>query len=204
MSIHTIVFDLGGVLIDWNPEYLYRKIYSDPAERAHFLENICTQEWNEQQDAGRPIQEAMEILIGQHPSYEEEIRAYYGRWSEMLGGAIEETVVILKHFIESKAHRVYALTNWSAETFPFARERFEFLGWFEGVVVSGEEKMKKPDPAIYRLLQQRFRIQPEHTLFIDDSRPNVEAASALGFQTIHFRCPQQLGLELRRQLGVPV
>lgn len=204
MSIHTLVFDLGGVLIDWNPEYLYRKIFSDPAERAHFLENICTQEWNEQQDAGRPIKEATEILIREHPSYEEEIRAYYGRWGEMLGGAIGETVVILKHFIESKAHRVYALTNWSAETFPIAQERFEFLDWFEGVIVSGEEKMKKPDPAIYRLLQQRYGIQPKQTLFIDDSPANIEAATKLGFQTIHFRHPQQLELELRQKLGMLV
>lgn len=111
MSIHTIVFDLGGVLIDWNPEYLYRKIFSDPEERAHFLENVCTKAWNEQQDAGRPLEEATEMLIKKHPSYEAEIRAYYGRWAEMLGGAIEETVGILKHFIESEAHRVYALTN---------------------------------------------------------------------------------------------
>lgn len=204
MSIHTIVFDLGGVLINWNPEYLYRKIMPDAEERAHFLENICTKEWNEQQDAGRPLQEATELLVKEHPSYAEEIRAYYGRWPEMLAGAIEETVGILKHFIESKAYRVYALTNWSAETFPFAQERFEFLQWFEGVLVSGEENMKKPDPAIYRLLQDRYDIEPSHTLFIDDSRPNVEAAAGLGFHTIHFRCPQQLGLELRRKLGVVV
>ena len=204
MSIHTIVFDLGGVLIDWNPEYLYRKIIADPAERTHFLENICTKEWNEQQDAGRPLQEATERLIEKHPAYEEQIRAYYGRWPEMLKGPIEETVEILQHFIESKKHQVYALTNWSAETFPVAQQRFEFLQWFEGIVVSGEENMKKPDPAIYRLLQKRYDIEPKHTLFIDDSRPNIEAAAGLGYKTIHFRCPQQLGMELRREIGVAV
>lgn len=198
-QIETVVFDLGGVLIDWNPEYLFRKIFEDEAEMRHFLEKIATPDWNEQQDAGRPLAEATEWLVERHPEHEAAIRAYYGRWEEMLGGAIRKTVAILEEIHTRDEHRLYALTNWSAETFPIARERYAFLQRFEGILVSGEEKLKKPDTRIYRLLAERYGIEPERALFIDDSLRNVKGAREVGFQAIHFQSPEELEADLRER-----
>jgi hypothetical protein len=133
-SIDTIIFDLGGVLIDWNPRYLYRKIFKTEEEITWFLENICTAEWNDQQDAGRSFEEATELLVKQFPDHEFAIRAWYGRWEETILGPIHDTVKILEHVKNQKQHRLYALTNWSAETFPWALQNFEFLHWFEGML----------------------------------------------------------------------
>lgn len=190
--IETIIFDLGGVLIDWNPFYLYRKIFNTDEEIQDFLDHICTFHWNEQQDAGRPLQEATEILIAQHPQHESNIRAYYGRWEEMLGGPIHNTVDLLKSIYQQGKHALYALTNWSHETFPIAQERYDFLQLFEGILVSGEEKMKKPDPRIYQLIIDRYQIEPSTALFIDDNWRNVDAARGIGMQAVHFQSPQQL------------
>lgn len=192
----TIIFDLGGVLIKWDPKRLYRKIFDKEAEMHFFLENICTSDWNEQQDAGRPLEEAMDVLVVQHPEYETEIRAFYGRWPEMLGGPIEGTVQLLKELKASGDYRLYALTNWSAETFPIAIERYEFLTWFEGILVSGDEKMKKPDPAIYNLLLERYNIDRSTAVFIDDSLKNVKGAKAVELEAIHFQSPEQVKSEL--------
>jgi 2-haloacid dehalogenase len=191
-TLDTIIFDLGGVLIDWNPEYLYRKIFTDEAEMRYFLKEVATPHWNEEQDGGRPIAEATEMLIKEHPKYEAEIRAFYGRWTEMLGGVIPETLEILETLLEKGEHRIYALTNWSHETFPIALERYAFLKRFHGVLVSGVEKLKKPDPKIYQLILSRYNIDPQQALFIDDNLRNVHAAEALGIHAIHFRSPQQL------------
>ncbi|MEM1326325.1 MAG: HAD family phosphatase [Bacteroidota bacterium] len=196
MTIETIVFDLGGVLIDWNPRYVYRQLFDDEAKMEYFLEHITTSDWNEEQDAGRPLAEATELLVKQHPEWEEMIRAYYGRWEEMLGGVIEGTRNILKQIKESKKYRLYALTNWSAETFPVALERYDFLQWFEDILVSGEEKMRKPQPEFYQLMLDRFKVNPATTIFIDDNLRNAEAARAMGIYTIHFQSPAQLKKEL--------
>lgn len=196
-TIDTVIFDLGGVLVDWNPEYLFRKIFDNEAEMRRFLTEITTSEWNELQDAGRPLAEATEWLVERHPRYEEQIRAYYGRWEEMLGGAIEATVAILEQLHRQRSHRLYALTNWSDETFPVARERFTFLRFFEGILVSGREKLKKPDPRIYQRLLQRYAIEPSRALFIDDSRRNVAGAESVGLHAIHFESPEQLAGQLR-------
>src|SRR5688500_9304978 len=153
-SFNTIVFDLGGVLIDWNPDYVYRTIFEKEEEMKWFYENICTSDWNEEQDAGRSLQEATEELITRFPDHEANIRAYYGRWEEMLGGPIEGTVEILRQLKEDDSLKIYALTNWSAETFPVAFERYEFLHWFDGRLVSGEEKTRKPFLDIYHRLIQ--------------------------------------------------
>jgi 2-haloacid dehalogenase len=194
--INTIIFDLGGVLIDWNPRHLYRKIFDSEERMEHFLEQITSHDWNEQQDAGRPLAEATELLVGQHPDWEDEIRAFYGRWEEMLGGPVWGTVELLESLKAPGHWKLYALTNWSAETFPIARERYEFLSWFEGILVSGEEKLKKPDRRIYELMLERYQIDPYKALFIDDSERNVKGASAVGLRTIHFRSPMQLREEL--------
>lgn len=194
--IDTVVFDLGGVLVDWNPEYLYRKIFDDEEEMRFFLTEIATPEWNAEQDAGRPLAEATEWLTARHPEYEEAIRAYYGRWVETLGDPIQGTVAILRELHVRRTHRLLALTNWSHETFPVARQRFEWLQLFEGILVSGEEKMKKPEERIYRRLIERYDVQPAKALFIDDSRPNVAAARAFGLEAVHFESPEKLRADL--------
>ncbi|MBK6947877.1 MAG: HAD family phosphatase [Haliscomenobacter sp.] len=191
-AINTIVFDLGGVLIDWNPTYLYRKLFDNEEEMTYFLREICAPSWNEQQDAGRPLDEATAWLASRHPEYEDLIRAFYGRWEEMLAGPIQETVQILEHLHQQNNYRLYALTNWSHETFPIAQTRYEFLNRFEGILVSGEEKLIKPDPRIFRLLFARFEIQPEHALFIDDNPKNIEAATQCGMHALQFHSPDQL------------
>lgn len=190
--INTIIFDLGAVLIDWNPHYLYKKLFTEETQMLHFLQNICTPAWNEEQDGGRPLQEATELLVNQYPEHAQNIRHFYGRWEEMLGGAIEGTVDIFKELKEKDTYRFYALTNWSAETFPIARQRFEFLSWFDGIVVSGTEKNRKPFASFYQLLLDRYAIKPQQALFIDDNLRNIQAAEQLGIQTVHFLSPAQL------------
>jgi len=198
-KITTIIFDLGGVLIDWNPRYVYRTIFDSEEKIDWFFENICTNEWNEHQDAGRSLQEATDKLVAKHPEYEKEIRAYYDRWEEMLGGPINETVEILRSLKQENKYKLYALTNWSAETFPVALQRYNFLQWFDGIVMSGEEKTRKPFPEIYQRLLDRFNVHPSEVIFIDDSLRNVEGATAVGIDGIHFQSSRQLLNELKRQ-----
>jgi 2-haloacid dehalogenase len=202
--VKAVVFDLGGVLIDWDPRYLYRKLLDDEAAVEEFLATVCTPEWNAEQDRGRPFAEGVAELVERHPVHAVAITAYHERWPEMLGGAVGGTVEVLAE-LRAAGVPVYALTNWSAETFGVARERFEFLEWFDGVLVSGEERMIKPDPAIFRLLLDRFGLDPKATFYVDDSEPNVEAAGRLGFDAVRFRTPARLrrDLEARRLLGRP-
>ncbi len=190
--INTIIFDLGGVLIDWDPKYMYKNIFEDEAEMEHFLANVCTADWNEEQDAGRPLDEATNLLVKQHPDKEPHIRAFYERWVEMLGGPIADTVQILWDLKQKGKYKLYALTNWSNETFPVALERYEFLSWFDGIVVSGAEKMRKPTAEFYHILLNRYNIKAGEALFIDDNLRNVKAAEQLGIQVIHFSSPGAL------------
>jgi len=201
ITIDSIIFDLGGVLIDWNPRYVYRNIFSTEEEMEWFLQNVTTTEWNENQDAGYPLHKATEELVTKHPEWNSEIRAFYGRWLEMLGDAIQETVDLFHELKQVDKYRLYALTNWSAELFPYARERFEFLKWFNGIVVSGEEKTRKPFPEFYKILLDRYHLDPGKTIFIDDNLKNVKGAEKLGITGIHFHNAQQLKEELQR-LGV--
>ena len=197
-QIDTIIFDLGGVLIDWNPEYLYLKVFNGNREKMQwFFDNICTSDWNENQDAGYPLAKATEDRVLLFPEYENEIRMFYGRWVEMLAGEITGTVTILKKLVESKNFKVVALTNWSVETFPIALERFDFLQWFEGIVVSGEEKTRKPFDAIFNLTLNRFNIKAENSIFIDDNLRNIEAAKKLGIKGIQFESPEKLYKQLQ-------
>lgn len=199
--IDAIIFDLGGVLIDWNPRYVYRKIFKSEQEVEWFLENVTTSAWNENQDAGYPLHKATEELVARHPEWEPEIKAYYGRWLEMLGEEIHETVAILQKLRQNGKYKLYALTNWSAETFPHALKRFEFFKMFDGVVVSGEEKMRKPSAEFYKILIDRYHLDPASTVFIDDSLRNVQGAEALGITGIQFHNPSQVKEGLQR-LGV--
>ncbi len=195
--IKNIIFDLGGVLIDWNPRYLYSEVFESEDEMEFFLSEICSMDWNEQQDAGRSWQDATEELVARHPKHEHHIRLYRDRWTEMLGDAIAENVDLLHHLLDHSAHDIYALTNWSAETFPIALERYDFLHRFMGIVVSGEEKMKKPDSRIYSILLERYGLVAEESLFIDDNLHNVQAAIDLGIRGIHFTNHQTLRHDLQ-------
>lgn len=187
----TLVFDLGGVLIDWNPRYLYRKLIDDEDDIDLFLSEVCNAEWNVQQDAGRALAEATAERIALFPQQKFLIEAFYDRWEEMLGGEIYQTVEILRE-LKSKGETLYALTNWSGETFPIAEARYDFLQWFDGTLVSGDEKLVKPDPAIFQLLLNRYQLQAGDCLFIDDSKTNIEAAAGIGFVTHHFESPTKL------------
>jgi 2-haloacid dehalogenase len=193
----AVVFDLGGVLVDWNPRYLYRKLIEDEAAVERFLAEVCTPEWNLKQDAGRPFAEAVEELIVQYPDQHELIRAYHLRWEETVGGPIEGTVEILAE-LKRAGYTVAALSNWSAETFPVARRRFDFLNWFDVTVISGEVKMVKPDPRIFELLLERLGRRAEECVYTDDVEANVRAARELGFRAIHFTSPDRLREELKR------
>lgn len=196
MNVETIIFDLGGVLIDWNPAYVFDKLITDESKRRQFFAEICTSDWNEEQDAGRSLKEATQLLVDQYPEWQEYIEAYYGRWEEMLGGPIHDTVAIFQELKETGRYRFYALTNWSGELFPIALQKYDFLHWFDGRLVSGDEKMRKPFPAFYELLLQRFNIDKSKAIFIDDNLRNAEAAIALGIPTIRFESPAQLRAEL--------
>lgn len=202
-AIDTVIFDLGNVLIRWDPRNLYRKLFGDDTDAMErFLAEVCHPEWNERQDAGRTWQEAIDEAIARHPQHEALIRAYRLRWDEMLDGPIIETVAVLRQLRDSGT-RLFALTNWSRETFPVALERYEFLHWFEGILVSGEEGLIKPDPAIFRRLISRFDVDISRAIFIDDSPRNVDGAQRVGLQAIHFENADKLRSDLRT-LGLPV
>jgi 2-haloacid dehalogenase len=194
-----VVFDIGGVILDWNPRHLYRKLCNgDDAAMERFLTTVCTPEWNALQDAGRPLVEATRMLLDRHPADELLIRAYYDRWDEMLVGEVPGTADILAALTDQGV-AVYGLTNWSAETFPSAVRRFPVLGLLSGIVVSGEERLVKPDPAIFAVLEDRFGLRPAGTTFIDDSAVNVEAARSLGYDAIRFTAASTLRAELQER-----
>jgi 2-haloacid dehalogenase len=190
------IFDLGGVLVDWNPRYLYRKLFrGNEAEMEHFLANVCTSKWNLQQDAGRSFAEATALLKKEHPNYSELIEAWFVRHPEMLAGPIPGSVGILA---ELRANEVplYALSNWSTETFPSAQKRFDFLQWFKGILLSGKVGLVKPDPRIYELFLATFGIDPIQAVYIDDIPANVEGANAVGMHGIVFKNAEQLRTDL--------
>ena len=194
----AIIFDLGGVLIDWNPHRLYAPYFDSSAEIDRFLTEINFSEWNLQQDAGRPFAEGVAVLSAQFPHYAELIRAYHERWEDSVPGPIDGTVAILER-LKRDGYSLHALTNFSTETFPLVRKRYDFLNLFETILVSGEVGLIKPDPAIYRLLLEKVGRPAQDCLFIDDSLKNVAAAQALGFDVIHFQTPGQLEVELRNR-----
>jgi 2-haloacid dehalogenase len=198
----TVVFDLGGVLVDWDPRYLYRRLFDDPDEMESFLAEVTTAEWNAHQDAGRPWAEAIELLVAEHPQRRELIEAFHRRWPEMLAGEIPGAVDVLAD-LRVAGVRLVALSNWSAEMFPVARERFDFLAWFEGIVISGDVGVNKPDHRIFDHLTEQFGIDPAAALFIDDSSANVDAAITLGFRAIQFTEATALRRDLVRLRLLP-
>ena len=196
MNIKNIIFDFGGVLIDWNPRYLYRNMFHDEIEMEFFLEKICSLEWNLKQDAGRSFNEATKELVNKFPNHENEIRNYYSNWTKMIGGAIEENVALLEDLKDK--YRLFGLTNWSAETFPKVFKHYSFFKELEGIVVSGTEKLVKPDARIYKLLLTRYGLKANESLFIDDNHENIIAANKLGFKTIHLTETANLKDELQK------
>ena len=195
MATKAVVFDLGGVLIDWDPRHLYRKLLADEAAVEEFLATVCTPKWNAELDRGRPFAEGVAELVERHPEHAANIAAYHERWPEMVAGDIPGTVEVLAE-LRAAGVPLYALTNWSGETFAITRGRFEFLEWFDGLLVSGEERVTKPDPAIFRLLLDRFGLDPAATVFVDDAEANVAAARRLGIDAIRFSGPDDLRREL--------
>lgn len=201
-KITTIIFDLGGVLIDWSPEYVYLKEFrGDRQKMDWFLEHICAWDWNANQDAGYSIEKATQERIALFPEYKEFIEMYYGRWEEMLGFAHEGTLDILKKLVNNPNYRVLALTNWSGETWPKAIAKFPWLQWFEGILVSGDERMRKPFPEIYELMLSRYTISAKEAVFIDDSEANIKGCEETGIKGIHFKDPETLAVKLRA-LGI--
>jgi 2-haloacid dehalogenase len=196
----SIIFDLGGVLIDWDPRHLYRSLFADEAAMEAFLAEVATPAWNERQDGGRPWAEAIAELVERHPDQRELIEAFHDRWPEMLAGPIEGTVDLLSQ-LRKTSLRLYALSNWSAETFPVAQRQFPFLDWFDGIVISGDVGSLKPDARIFEHLAARYAIDPGTAVFIDDSPANVEAARRLGFVALRFVDAEVLRRDLER-LGV--
>lgn len=206
-AVRAVVFDFGGVLFDWSPLHVYQHLIADDAERLHFLTHVCSPDWNIQQDGGRSLAEGTALLVRQHPQHESLIRAFYERWKEMLRGPLDEGVALL-HELHARRVPLFGLTNWSAETFPYARENYDFLNVFQDIVVSGEEKCIKPEARIYEIALARYGrhlagLEPQELVFIDDVEKNVAAARALGWHGIHHvdaaRTRQQL-----KALGLPL
>ncbi len=202
MPIDAVVFDLGGVLVDWDRRYLYERLIPDASARSWFLSSVCDLQWNARMDRGLPFSDGIREKQAEHPEHAELISAYFEHWQEMLRGPIEGSVRHLER-LKREGVPLYALTNWSAETFPVAQARFSFLGHFEGVVVSGVEGVAKPEEEIYLRLIDRYHLTVERTLFIDDSAPNVETARRLGFVAVHFTDPDALGNALREHGLLP-
>jgi len=193
----TVVFDIGNVLIDWEPRYLYRRVFNDEEEMERFFREVDVMGWHLEQDRGRSLREGTEALISRHPEYAAEIDAFYARWDEMFGGGIEGSVRVLGE-LKDLGCSLYALTNYSSETFPRARREYGFLQWFDETVVSGEEGMVKPERGIYDLLIRRTGLDPQSSVFVDDREENVRAAEELGFTGIVFRGGEQLREEMIR------
>lgn len=199
----VFVFDFGGVLIDWDPRYLYRKLFNGNEKAVEkFLADIDFFTWNQQQDAGRPLSAGVTELCNRFPEYCSLIQAYDARYPESLGGAIEPTVDILRKLKEN-GDSLYALSNWPAEKFQLVRGRFPFFEWFDGILISGEVKLAKPDQRIFDLLIERINRPAEECLFIDDSQVNIDIAREIGFQTIHFIDAEQLKHDLSLRMLLP-
>jgi 2-haloacid dehalogenase len=202
-AIEAVVLDLGGVLVDWDPRHLYRRLFpGDEAAMEAFLATVVTRSWNDRLDRGLPFAEGVAELTAEHPDHAELIEAFMSRWPETLGDALHDSVAVLAELGEAGLRR-YALSNFSTETFPVARERFGFLSWFDGILLSGEVGLAKPDPGIYEELCRRFGLVPAQTVFVDDSAPNVEAAVALGFRGVRFTSASALRSELRSLGALP-
>ena len=201
MAIKNIIFDFGGVVMDWNPRYFFKDYFNDDEKMEYFLKNITTDEWNTEQDRGRTLAKGTAIQVANFPEWEKEIRAYYDNWTTMLKSEIADNVAVLRK-LEHSEYELFGLTNWSAETFPYAVKNYDFFSIFKGkIVVSGTEKLIKPNPEIWHVLLNRYQIKAEESVFIDDNFKNIEVAKSLGFICIHIKEDTDLEKELR-DLGI--
>ena len=196
-NIKNIIFDFGGVVMDWDPRYFFKDYFNDDEKMEFFLKNIATDEWNAEQDRGRTLAEGTEIQVAKFPQWEKELRAYYDNWTTMLRSDIPKNVEVLRK-LEHSNYELFGLTNWSAETFPYALENYDFFKIFDGkIVVSGTEKLIKPNPKIWEVLLERYHIKADESVFIDDNAKNIEVAKSLGFITIHITPETDLEKELK-------
>ncbi len=193
-NINTIIFDFGGVLIDWNPRYMYRDEFEESSEMEYFLNEVCTDDWNLQQDKGRSLAEATRILQGKFPEHVSKIQLYYDQWEKMIKGTIPQNVTLLRKLKEK--YKLYGLTNWSAETFPIVFKRYSFFELFDGIVISGEENLIKPDKKIFERMLELYHLESKNSLFIDYNINNIQAAKEIGFVTIHVTEKTDLKSEL--------
>ncbi len=193
------LFDLGGVFFDWDPNHFFQNVFDNDEERKYFLTEVCNDQWNLQQDAGRSIAEAESELIPKFPHYENEIKMYYKNHRKMIRGTFEESIGVLKQ-LKDKNYKCYVLSNWSAETFEGIPIDYPFMQLFDGLLISGEDKLIKPDQAIYQLAKKRFNLDPEDTVFIDDKIENIEAAQKMNFKTIHLTNPKNIEMEIKKFL----
>ncbi len=197
--IKNIIFDFGGVLLDWNPHYLYDPYFGDVEKAEWFLTNICTYPWNAQHDAGKPVAEGTTELVAQYPEWEKEIRMYYDEFEEMLSGQITDMEDYIKE-LKGRGFRIYGLSNWSVETFAMIRPKYPILDLMEDMVISGKEKVMKPDAKIYQIALSRFGIKPEESVFIDDNVNNIIGCKAAGIHGIVFKDAGQLRSDLEKLL----
>lgn len=204
MTIKNVVFDFGGVLLDWNPRYFYSSVFNDDEKMEYFISNIVTSKWNSQMDRGRTFEECMNELSLEHPEFKNEIMLYRKGWETMLKGEISSGIKLLNAVQNSGKFKVYGLTNWSAETFPYAFNTYKFLQTFEGIVVSGEEKMIKPEKGIYLTLLERYNLKPEETFFTDDNPDNIEVAKSRGINAIQFTGTNENLDEISKILGIEI
>ena len=194
-KIQAVIFDFGSVLVDWSPHNLYRHFIKQPHEIDRFLSEINFAEWNAQQDKGRPFAQAVAELSSEFPQHARLISAFHEHWEDSIVGSIDGTVVILRK-LKQLGYPLYGLSNWSAETFPLVREKHTYFDLFDDIIISGEVKLIKPDPQIFRFMLNKFKLEAQACLFIDDSMANIKTANELGFATIHFQSPAQLEIEL--------
>lgn len=196
-EIKYIIFDFGGVLIDWNPRYFYKDVFKDESELNFFLNEVCNHSWNEKQDAGRSFKDGIAELVIQYPQYSKEIEMFCANWIDMTGGEIKENTSLIGELRDE--YLLFGLTNWSAETFPLIYEKYPFFEKFDDIIVSGEEKLIKPDPEIYKRLLQRCAIEAKYSLFIDDNEANIKTAQNMGFHTIHLKQGTNLREEMKKK-----
>ncbi len=200
-KIKNIIFDFGGVLVDWNPRYVYRSYFKTEEEMEYFLGNICTNEWNSNQDCGHLMADATRERVAEFPEHKEAIEMFYANWETMLHSDIPATVEFLKE-VKAAGYGVYGLTNWSHETIHIAFERYPFFELFEGkIVVSGVEKLIKPDPRLYQVLLERYGLDPSECIFLDDNQANVDTARSLGIEAIRFTTIDEVRPQLA-ELGI--
>ena len=197
--IKNIIFDFGGVLLDWNPHYLYDPYFGDVEKAEWFLTNICTYPWNAQHDAGKPVAEGTTELIAQYSEWEKEIRMYYSEFEKMLSGQIADMEEYIKE-LKGRGFRIYGLSNWSVETFAMIRPKYPILDLMEDMVISGKEKVMKPDAKIYQIALSRFDIKPEESVFIDDNVNNIIGCEAAGIHGVVFKDAGQLRSDLEKLL----